>query len=219
LSKKYSTDFPLVAINANSPDMSPGDSFEEMQQYARSKGYTFPYLVDETQEVARTYGATNTPHVFVLTRNQGVLKVAYIGDGNNVAHSLIYGAVRFGVHLAVASPAGYGPDPEVVQWAEENASSSGCRLEIIQDPVAAATDADAIYTDVWASMGVESEAAKRRQIFRAYQSVYSCSTPNPIMFMHCLPHTVMKYRIRSIPRTLWFSIENHLHAQKPFCWL
>jgi len=83
LSKKYSTDFPLVAINANSPDMSPGDSFDEMKQYARSKGYTFPYLVDETQEVARTYGATNTPHVFVLTKNQGVLKVAYIGTIDN----------------------------------------------------------------------------------------------------------------------------------------
>lgn len=83
LSKKYSTDFPLVAINANSPDMSPGDSFEEMKQYARSKGYTFPYLVDETQDVARAYGATNTPHVFVLTKNQGVLKVAYIGTIDN----------------------------------------------------------------------------------------------------------------------------------------
>jgi len=83
LSKKYSKDFPLVAINANSPDLSPGDSFEEMKKYARNKGYTFPYLVDETQEIARAYGATNTPHVFVLTRDQSVLKVAYIGTIDN----------------------------------------------------------------------------------------------------------------------------------------
>lgn len=83
LSKKYSMDFPLIAINANSPDLSPGDSFEEMKKYARNKGYTFPYLVDETQEIARAYGATNTPHVFVLTRDQRVLKVAYIGTIDN----------------------------------------------------------------------------------------------------------------------------------------
>jgi peroxiredoxin len=83
LNKKYSKDFPLVAINANSPDMSPGDSFDEMKKYAKNKGYTFPYLVDETQEIARAYGATNTPHVFVLTKEQGVLKVAYIGTIDN----------------------------------------------------------------------------------------------------------------------------------------
>ncbi len=83
LSKKYSKDFPLIAINANSPDLSPGDSFEEMKKYARNKGYTFPYLVDETQEIARAYGATNTPHVFVLTREQSGLKVAYIGTIDN----------------------------------------------------------------------------------------------------------------------------------------
>lgn len=83
LNKKYSKEFPLIAINANSPDMSPGDSFEEMKKYARNKGYTFPYLVDETQEIARAYGATNTPHVFVLTKDQSVLKVAYIGTIDN----------------------------------------------------------------------------------------------------------------------------------------
>ncbi len=80
LNKKYSTQgFPVVAINANDHSSSSGDSFEAMVSYAKKKGYTFPYLVDETQEVARTYGATNTPHVFVLKRTGGQLKVAYIG--------------------------------------------------------------------------------------------------------------------------------------------
>lgn len=83
LSKKYSKDFPLVAINANSPDLSPGDSFEEMKRYAKNKGYDFPYLVDDTQEIAKAYGATNTPHVFVLTKEHSVLKVAYIGTIDN----------------------------------------------------------------------------------------------------------------------------------------
>jgi len=79
LSKKYAKDFPLLAINANSPEESSGDSFEDMVKYAKKKGYDFPYLVDETQEIAKTYGATNTPHVFVLQKSQNTLKVAYIG--------------------------------------------------------------------------------------------------------------------------------------------
>ncbi len=79
LSKKYPKDFPLIAINANSPEESSGDSFEEMVRYAKKHRYDFPYLVDATQEIARTYGATNTPHVFVLNKSQNNLKVAYIG--------------------------------------------------------------------------------------------------------------------------------------------
>ncbi|MBK5277581.1 MAG: thioredoxin family protein [Bacteroidia bacterium] len=79
LSKKYSKDFPLIAINSNSGEDSSGDSFEDMIKYAKKKGYDFPYLVDATQEIAKTYGATNTPHIFVLNKEQGNLKVAYIG--------------------------------------------------------------------------------------------------------------------------------------------
>lgn len=80
LNKKYaSKGVPLIAINANDPGMSPGDSFEAMVSQARKKDYDFPYLVDETQTVARTYGATNTPHVYVLEKEGQELKVAYIG--------------------------------------------------------------------------------------------------------------------------------------------
>jgi len=83
LAKKYENTFPVVAINSNSPEVSPGDSFEEMVKYAKTKGYTFPYLFDETQEVARNYGATNTPHVYVLKKDGGAFKVAYIGAIDN----------------------------------------------------------------------------------------------------------------------------------------
>jgi peroxiredoxin len=84
LSKKYgSKGFPLIAINANSPEVSPGDSFEEMVNEAKRKKYDFPYLVDETQNVAKTFGATNTPHVFVLKNESGTFKVAYIGAIDN----------------------------------------------------------------------------------------------------------------------------------------
>lgn len=80
LHEKYSVlGFPLIAINANDPESSKGDSYSNMISHARKKGYKFPYLVDETQEVARTYGATNTPHVYVLQRLGEVLQVAYIG--------------------------------------------------------------------------------------------------------------------------------------------
>ena len=76
LSEKYSKTFPLIAINANDPEQSRGDSFDEMVSYAKFKGYSFPYLVDETQEVAKTFGATNTPHVFVLIRSGSAYTVA-----------------------------------------------------------------------------------------------------------------------------------------------
>jgi len=79
LAKKYESTFPLVAINANDPGQSTGDSFEEMVLYAKSHGYTFPYLVDETQNVAKAFGATNTPHVYVLSKTGKEYKVAYIG--------------------------------------------------------------------------------------------------------------------------------------------
>ena len=80
LNKKYSAQgFPVVAINPNDPVISPGDSFEAMKRQAQEKNYDFPYLIDESQEVTKTFGATNTPHVFVLKKTKGALQVAYIG--------------------------------------------------------------------------------------------------------------------------------------------
>jgi ornithine carbamoyltransferase len=148
------------------------------------------------------------------------LKIAYLGDGNNVAHSLIYGAVRLGAHLAVACPKGYEPGAAVLRWARENAPATGCTLEILQDPFAAAKDADVIYTDVWASMGRESEAAKRRQVFHPYQvndSVVRQAKPDYI-FMHCLPahrgEEVSDSVIDSANSVVFQQAENRLHAQK-----
>lgn len=83
LSKKYEKTFPIVAINSNDPEQSSGDSFEEMVSYAKSHGYTFPYLQDETQNVAKTFGATNTPHVFILSKSGSDYKLAYIGAIDN----------------------------------------------------------------------------------------------------------------------------------------
>jgi len=86
LNKKYAAQgFPVVAINANDPQVSPGDSYEEMVKQAKEKNYDFPYLIDETQSVAKAFGATNTPHVFVLQRTGNTFKVAYIGAIDNNA--------------------------------------------------------------------------------------------------------------------------------------
>jgi ornithine carbamoyltransferase len=158
--------------------------------------------------------------ILEVRRSLKGLKIAYIGDGNNVAHSLIYGAVRLGAHLAIASPEGYGPDPKVLAWATDNAGATGCRLEIIQNPLAAAEGADVIYTDVWASMGLESEAEKRRQAFRSYQvneAIVRHAKPD-YLFMHCLPahrgEEVSESVIDSPHSIVFQQAENRLHAQK-----
>jgi ornithine carbamoyltransferase len=148
------------------------------------------------------------------------VKVAYIGDGNNVAHSLIYGAVRFGAHLSVASPEGYGPNPKVVEWAQQNAAETGCKLAVMQNPSAAVEGADVIYTDVWAGMGLESEAAVRQRAFQSYQvnnALVSYAKPD-FVFMHCLPahrgEEVSDSVIDSKRSIVFQQAENRVHAQK-----
>jgi ornithine carbamoyltransferase len=148
------------------------------------------------------------------------LKIAYIGDGNNVAHSLIYGAARLGAHLAVATPKGYEPNDAVVKWAKDSAQATGGKLEIIQDPVAAAKDADVLYTDVWTSMGQEAETDKRKKDFRSYQindSLAGHAKPDYV-FMHCLPahrgEEVSETVIDSSHSIVFQQAENRLHAQK-----
>ncbi len=148
------------------------------------------------------------------------IKIAYIGDGNNVAHSLIYGAVRLGAHLAVGTPEGYEPNPEVLKWARENAGATGCRLDILHDPAGAADGADVLYTDVWASMGLESEAAQRRKAFLSYQinDELAAHAKPDYVFMHCLPahrgEEVTDSVIDSPHSIVFQQAENRLHAQK-----
>jgi ornithine carbamoyltransferase len=148
------------------------------------------------------------------------IKIAYVGDGNNVAHSLIFGAVRFGVHLVVASPEGYAPDPSVMAWAKENAGSTGSVIEVTHDPVAAVNDADVVYTDVWTSMGLESEAERRQRDFLTFQvndELVRHAKPDYV-FMHCLPahrgEEVADSVIDSANSVVFQQAENRLHAQK-----
>ncbi len=146
--------------------------------------------------------------------------LAYVGDGNNVAHSLMLAAASLGATIAVATPPGYEPDADITDAAQRLAVVSGGSVEVVHDPVDAVAGADAVYTDVWASMGQESEAGDRREIFAPYQvnqNLFSCAAPHAV-FMHCLPahrgDEVTEAVIDS-PRSVVFDqAENRLHIQK-----
>ncbi len=148
------------------------------------------------------------------------LKIVYVGDGNNVAHSLMIAGTKLGANVVVATPEGYEPDERVIKWAEKNAAESGGSFELLHDPAKAVKDADVIYTDVWASMGQEAEAEQRRKIFRPFQvnkELVKHAKPDYI-FMHCLPahrgEEVTDDVIDSPNSVVFDQAENRLHAQK-----
>lgn len=148
------------------------------------------------------------------------LKLAYIGDGNNMAHSLMIGGAKLGVHVSVASPEGYEPDPQVVASAQKIAEATDAVIEVVRDPKAAVKDADAIYTDVWASMGFEEEQKAREIAFAAYQvdeELAKHAKPDYV-FMHCLPahrgEEVSEGVIDGKHSIIFDQAENRLHAQK-----
>lgn len=149
------------------------------------------------------------------------LKLAFVGDGNNMAHSLLLGCSKLGIDVAVASPVGYKPKAEYVAWAQKNAAAHGSKVIICDDPLQACKDADVLYTDVWASMGQEGEADARRAAFEGtYQindAVLSLAHDDCI-FLHCLPaHRGEEVSASVIdgPHSVVFDeAENRLHAQK-----
>jgi ornithine carbamoyltransferase len=158
--------------------------------------------------------------LLTIQEKKGKLKgvhLAYIGDGNNVANSLIEAASRMQMDLTLACPEGYDPDPGVLERARENAKSE---IVIIRDPREAAGRADAVYTDVWVSMGQEEESEARRKKFEGYQvndALLGCAKEDVIV-MHCLPaHRGEEISAEVIdgPRSVVFDqAENRLHAQK-----
>jgi ornithine carbamoyltransferase len=148
------------------------------------------------------------------------LKFAYVGDGDNVCHSLLSVGARAGAHLRLATPAGYEPDPAVVSEAKRTARETRGKIEVCNSPEEAVTGAQAIYTDVWTSMGQEEELAAREAAFAGYQvneTLFAQAAPDAV-FMHCLPahrgSEVSKEVIDS-PRSIVFDqAENRLHMQK-----
>jgi len=148
------------------------------------------------------------------------LKMAYIGDGNNVCHSLMFAAAKVGLNLTVATPKGYEPKDEIVKLALEDGKKAGVEIDILNDPVIAAKDADVIYTDVWASMGQEKQRKIKNAKFKNFQvnsRLTRLAKPDYI-FMHCLPahrgEEVTDEVIDGPNSVVFDQAENRLHVQK-----
>jgi ornithine carbamoyltransferase len=148
------------------------------------------------------------------------LKTAFVGDGNNVANSLLYGGALLGMDVTVASPKGYEPKKALVDDARKLARSSGATLRIVNDPREGTRDADVVYTDVWASMGQEAEVAARKKAFRGYRvdEALMKHARRDAIILHCLPAHYgeeLEYRTSRTPNSAIFDqAENRLHAQK-----
>ncbi len=147
-------------------------------------------------------------------------KLAYVGDGNNVVHSLLLGAPKAGMNIAVATPEGFEPDSNIVATARVQAEAAGVEIVLTHDPAAAATDASAIYTDVWASMGQEEDAERRKALFAGYSvdaDLMSKARPEAV-FLHCLPchrGEEVSAEVADGPQSrILDEAENRLHAQK-----
>lgn len=152
-------------------------------------------------------------------RTQGVT-LAYVGDGNNVCHSLMLMGATLGVNVAVGCPRDYRPDPEITERAEQIAADNDATITITASPAEAVAGADAIYTDVWASMGQEHEAARRRPVFAPYQvnaELLAQASPGALA-MHCLPvhrgEEVTAEVIDGPQSAVFDQAENRLHVQK-----
>ncbi len=143
------------------------------------------------------------------------LKLCYIGDGNNMANSLIVGCIKMGMKVAIACPKGYEPDEGIMEWAKENGD-----LLVTEDIAEACKGADVLYTDVWASMGQESEAKKRQRIFRDYQINQAAvdASNEDVMVLHCLPahrgEEITEEVLEAHANQIFDEAENRLHAQK-----
>jgi ornithine carbamoyltransferase len=154
-----------------------------------------------------------------LDRLSGV-RLAYLGDGNNVCVSLMLGAARFGMRFVAASPEGYDPDENAVTAAKRAAVQMGGTVELVRDPKEAAEGADVLYTDVWTSMGQEEEAERRRSDLAAYRiddALLSQAAPDAIV-LHCLPahygDEITEEILYGPHSAVWDEAENRLHAQK-----
>ncbi len=161
---------------------------------------------------------------FTLTEKVGDdlsgFKMAYVGDGNNTCHSLIFGAVKLGAHITVGVPKGYEPDAEVLKLARKDAKATGAKIAVVNDPYDAVAGADAVYTDVWASMGYEAETERRREIFSAFRVTKKLmkEAHKGALFMHCLPahrgDEVDAAVIDEKGSIVYDQAENRLHTQK-----
>lgn len=153
-------------------------------------------------------------------KNLEGLKMAYVGDGNNMTHSLMYAAAKTGMNFVAATPDGYAPEEEMVQRAQEDAKETGASIALVADPFIAAKDADILVTDTWASMGQEAEHEERKKIFAPYQinrELLAVADKRAIV-MHCLPayrgEEITEDVMEAFADVIFDEAENRLHTQK-----
>ncbi len=181
---------------------------------------TVPVINGLTDDLHPCQGLTD---YFTLQEIFGDLagkKIAYVGDGNNMAHSLLFGAAKVGMDIAVASPDGYQVKPNYVELARQDAQAANTKIELTTDPAAAVAGASAVYTDVWASMGQESEAQERLRAFHGFivdEALMRHASPEAV-FLHCLPAhrgEEVSAGVADGPQSHIFDeAENRLHVQK-----
>ncbi len=224
-----------IYINSSELQLGRGESIEDtakvMARYLhgivlRTYAHSTIETLAENASIPVINGLTDLHHpcqaladILTVKEKKGKLKgirMAYIGDGNNVANSLIEAAMMTGMELTLACPRGYDPDRKIF----EKAKAEGAAVNIVTDPNEAAKDADVFYTDVWISMGQEREVERRRKIFKNYQvnrELLSLAKPDAIV-MHCLPAhrgEEITDEVLSSPQSVVIDqAENRLHAQK-----
>ncbi len=169
--------------------------------------------------IGEKFARFNRPCAKPGSRFKG-LTLAYIGDGNNVCNSLLFAAAKTGLNIAVAAPSGYEPDAGVVKEAKETAKETGSQIRVTQDPFSAVNGANAVYTDVWASMGQEEEIGKRKIIFKDFQinaRLLTNAAPG-VLVMHCLPahrgEEITDEMMDSKNSVVFDQAENRMHIQK-----
>jgi len=231
----YQLGAQAIYINTSELQLGRGESIEDtakvMARYLhgivlRTYAHSTIETLAENASIPVINGLTDLHHpcqaladILTVKEKKGKLKgvrMAYIGDGNNVANSLIEAAMMTGMELTLACPRGYDPDRKIF----EKAKAEGAAVNIVTDPNEAAKDADVFYTDVWISMGQEREVERRRKIFKNYQvnrELLSLAKPDAIV-MHCLPAhrgEEITDEVLSSPQSVVIDqAENRLHAQK-----
>jgi len=228
-----------VVLSANDLQLGRGETIEDTGRVLTRYVDAIVLRTFEQERLEVLAGASDVPIVnalsdfehpcqaladlLTLRERLGALEgriLTYLGDGNNVAHSWLPGGAKAGMRVRVATPAGFEPIPQVVQRATEIAAETGGDVEVTNDPVAAAADADAVYTDVWASMGQEADADERMLVFTGFQVTQALvdAAADDVVVLHCLPaHRGQEIAAEVIdgPRSaVWDQAENRLHTQK-----
>lgn len=226
-------------LNPNELQMGRGESIADtariLSRYLdgimiRTYGHEIVTELAANADVPVINGLTDLLHpcqaladYFTIWEKKGRLagiKVAFVGDGNNMAHSLMYGAAKVGAQITVASPPGYEPSEEILRLAREDAFATRGQINVTNDPAEAVAGADVIYTDVWASMGQESEHARRVEAFKGYQvnSALVALAKKDALVLHCLPAHYGEEITEEVaygPNSAIFDeAENRLHVQK-----